>query len=361
MKKTPLFSAHEKLGAKLVDFAGYKMPIQYNSIIAEHKATRESAGVFDVSHMGEIFIKGRKALDFIQKITINDASKLTVGKIQYSAMCYEDGGIVDDLLVYKLSEDEFMLVVNASNKDKDLDWMNKNNDLGVKITDLSDNYALIALQGPNSRNILQKICYKELDIEYYTFFEAKIDGVPALVSRTGYTGELGFEIYIKGTENDSLKVWNSIFEAGKDFGVYPVGLGARDTLRLEMGFCLYGNDIDQTTNPLEAGLGWITKLSKSDFIGKEAILRIKNDGLKRKLMPISSEDKIFPRKGCELTVDGKKVGVVTSGAVSPIINKAIALGYVNIDNCLNGAKINFSIRGKEYPGEFVSLPFIKKT
>ncbi|MCX6152123.1 MAG: glycine cleavage system aminomethyltransferase GcvT [Ignavibacteriales bacterium] len=360
MKKTTLYSVHEKLGAKLIEFAGYMMPVQYSSIIAEHKAIRNSVGVFDVSHMGEIFIKGKKALDFVQHITINDASKLTNGRVQYSAMCYPDGGIVDDLLVYKLNDEEFMLVVNASNKQKDYNWMIENNKFGVEILDLSDDYTLLAVQGPKSGDVLQKICNRTLNLEYYHFFEAKCAKVNMIVSRTGYTGELGYELYFKGDEKVAENVWMHIFEAGREFNIQPIGLGARDSLRLEMGFCLYGNDIDQTTNPLEAGLGWITKLNKENFIAKDAILKVKADGLKRKLVPIISEEKSFPRHGYDLTLDGDKVGTITSGTVSPVLEKAIALGYVDSKFVKDDAQINFLIRGKEVPARITKLPFVKK-
>jgi aminomethyltransferase len=359
MKKTKFYSLHEKLNAKIVDFAGYKMPIHYSSIIKEHKAVRTSVGVFDVSHMGEIFVRGENALEFIQLITVNDASMLTDGRVQYSAMCYEDGGIVDDLLVYRISENEFMLVVNASNKDKDFAWMNKNKIDGVIISDESEDYSLLAVQGPKSKAVLEKICDKPLDIEYYHFTHAKIAGIEMLISRTGYTGELGYELYFKGDESSAATVWNSIFETGSDFDIQPVGLGARDSLRLEMGFCLYGNDIDQTTNTLEAGLGWITKLKKSSFLGKEALLKIKESGLRKKLVPIISNEKIFPRNGYEISVDEKIVGHLTSGTVSPILDKAIALGYINIEFAKEGNQINILIRGKEIPAFITKLPFIK--
>lgn len=360
MKKTTLFNVHQKLGAKIVEFAGYFMPIQYSSIIAEHKAVRNSVGVFDISHMGEIFIKGKRALDFVQYITTNDASKLTPGRVQYSAMLYNDGGIVDDLLVYMISEDEFMLVVNASNKDKDFNWMKENNHLGIEILDLSDEYTLIAVQGPNSHDTLQKICNRTLDLEYYNFFEAKCADVNMIISRTGYTGELGYELYFKGNEPEAESVWSKVFEAGKEFNIQPVGLGARDSLRLEMGFSLYGNDIDKTTNPLEAGLGWITKLNKENFIGQDALMTIKSSGLKRKLVPLVSEEKAFPRHGYDLTIDRKKVGTITSGTVSPVLEKAIALGYVDVESTQEGNQINFLIREKEIPATIVKLPFIKK-
>ena len=360
MKKTCFYSIHEKLGAKIVDFAGFQMPVLYNSILAEHKAVRNSVGVFDVSHMGEIFVRGDKALDFVQHITINDASILTNGRVQYSAMCYPDGGIVDDLLVYKISQTEFMLVVNASNKDKDFDWMKSNNKFGVELIDESDDYSLLAVQGPKSKDVLQKICDKPLTLEYYHFFMAKIAGVEAIVSRTGYTGELGYEVYFKGDEKTAESIWNAIFEAGKEFEIQPAGLGARDSLRLEMGFCLYGNDIDQTTNPLEAGLGWITKLKKNGFIGKESLLKVKAEGLKRKLVPLISDEKCFPRHGYDLTVNGTKVGTITSGTVSPVLDKAIALGYVDIQHAEDDNKINFFIRNKEIEAKITKLPFVKK-
>lgn len=360
MKKTTFFSIHEKLGAKIVDFAGYKMPIQYSSIIAEHKIVRTTVGVFDVSHMGEIFVRGEKALDFVNHITINDASLLTDGRVQYSAMCFEDGGIVDDLLVYRINESEFMLVVNASNLEKDFAWMNKNNSFGVELIDESNEYSLLAVQGPNSKEVIQKICDRQLDLEYYFFFKTKIAGVDMILSRTGYTGELGYELYFKGDETIAAKVWDALFEAGKDLGIQPVGLGARDSLRLEMGFCLYGNDIDQTTNPLEAGLGWITKLKKPSFIAKDVLVAAKENGLKRKLVAMISDEKTFPRQGYDLTFNGKKIGHITSGTVSPILDKAIALGYVDSEFAKDGNKINFLIRGKEVEAQITKLPFVKK-
>ncbi len=360
MKKTKFYSVHEKLNAKIVEFAGYQMPIQYSSIIAEHKSVRNSVGVFDVSHMGEIFIRGEKALDFVNYITVNDASLLTNGRVQYSAMCYEDGGIIDDLLVYRINQNEFMLVVNASNKDKDFEWMKKNNIFNVDIIDESDEYSLLAVQGPNSKVTLQKICDKSLDLEYYHFFFANVAGVDMLVSRTGYTGELGYELYFKGDEKIADKIWNELFNAGREFNIQPVGLGARDSLRLEMGFCLYGNDIDQTTNTIEAGLSWITKLEKEKFIGKDVLVKTKEEGPKRKLVGLVSEEKSFPRHGYDLSVNGKKVGAITSGTVSPILEKAIALGYIESEFSKENTQVNFLIRGKEIPAFVTKLPFIKK-
>ncbi|MGD1005694.1 MAG: glycine cleavage system aminomethyltransferase GcvT [Ignavibacteriaceae bacterium] len=360
MKRTKLYNVHEKLGAKIVEFAGFLMPIQYTSILNEHKAVRNSVGVFDVSHMGEIFISGDKALDFIQYITINDVSKLFPGRVQYSAMCYPDGGIIDDLLIYKLPDGQFMLVINASNIEKDFNWMLQNNKFNVKIENKSDEYSLIAVQGPKSKEVIQKVCDKQLDLEYYHFFETKIEGYDILISRTGYTGETGYELYFKGDEKAAAEIWSKIFEAGKEFNIQPIGLGARDTLRLEMGFCLYGNDIDKSTNPLEASLGWITKLNKNDFISKKALLNIKANGVKRKLVPLISDEKAFPRHGYDLTVDGKKIGSITSGTVSPILDKPIALGYVDSKYANLDTKINFLIRGKEIPARIVKLPFVIK-
>ena len=359
MKKTTFYNVHVKEGAKIVEFAGYYMPVQYSSIIAEHKAVRNSAGVFDVSHMGEVFVKGDKALEFVQNITVNDASKLAPGRVQYSAMCYEDGGIVDDLLVYRLAENEFMLVINASNIEKDFQWMEKNNP-GAELQNKSDEYSLLAVQGPNSRKIVQKLTSDALDMEYYHFIKTKVNGIDMIVSRTGYTGELGFELYFKGDEKTAEELWNAVMEAGKEYEIKPTGLGCRDSLRLEMGFCLYGNDIDQSTNPLEAGLGWITKLKKDNFIGKAALLKVKEEGLTRKLVPVMTDEKAFPRHGYDFTVDGKKVGTVTSGTVSPVLDKPIAMGYVDTAYSKEGSKINFSIRGREIPAVVVKLPFITK-
>jgi glycine cleavage system T protein (aminomethyltransferase) len=360
MKKTRFNKIHHSLGAKMVEFAGFEMPVQYSSIIAEHKAVRNSAGVFDVSHMGEIFISGEKVLNFVQHITVNDASKLTPGKVQYSAMCYEDGGIVDDLLVYNLAENEYMLVINAANIEKDYKWMVENNKHNVEITNQSDEYSLLAVQGPNSKNIMQKLLDEELDLEYYHFKNVEINGVNMIISRTGYTGELGYEIYFKGDETDAEKVWNEIFESGKEYDIQPAGLAARDSLRLEMGFCLYGNDIDETTNPLEAGLGWITKLKKEEFIGREAIQKVKDEGIKRRLVAMVSNERIFPRKGYDIFSNEKKIGVVTSGTVSPVLEKPIALGYVNAEFKSVGTEVQILIRNKKVPAEIVKLPFIEK-
>jgi aminomethyltransferase len=360
MKKTKFNSIHKKLGAKMVEFAGYEMPIQYSSIIAEHKAVRNSVGVFDVSHMGEIFITGEKALEFVQHITINDASKLFPGRVQYSAMCYPDGGIVDDLLVYKLSDNEFLLVINASNIEKDFSWMKDNNKFGVSVKNYSDDYSLLAIQGPNSTDVVKKLLGDKLELEYYHFTKGKIAGIEMIISRTGYTGEIGYELYFTGDESAAEKVWDEIFSAGKEFDIQPVGLAARDSLRLEMGYCLYGNDIDQTTNPIEAGLGWVTKIDKPDFIGKDTILKVKQDGINRKLVAMISDEKTFPRHGYDIIAEGKKVGVITSGTVSPVLEKPIALGYVDKPFYSPGNEVLFKIRDKEFPARITKLPFVKK-
>jgi aminomethyltransferase len=359
MKKTRLYSIHEKLGAKIVDFAGYKMPVQYTSIISEHKSVRTSVGVFDISHMGEIFISGDKALDFVQHITVNDASLLIDGRIQYSAMCYKDGGIVDDILVYRINEKKYMLVVNASNKDKDYQWMINNNNFEVDISDESDDYSLLAVQGPNSKKVIEKLFGEIIDLEYYHFRLIKIDGTEVILSRTGYTGELGYELYFKGDESVAENIWDKLFEAGEKFDIKPIGLGARDSLRLEMGYCLYGNDIDQTTNTIEAGLGWITKLKKTEFLGQDVLMKEKETGITRKLVPMISDEKAFPRHGYNLSVEGVVVGKITSGTVSPMLGKAIALGYVESDFAKEGNKIDFIIRGREIPAVITKLPFVK--
>ncbi len=362
MKTTAFLPIHKELGAKIVEFAGFEMPIQYSSIREEHKTVRTSVGVFDVSHMGEFEIQGPDALDLIQKVTINDASKLTEGKVQYSAMCYPDGGIVDDLLVYRLSAG-FMLVVNASNLTKDYEWIVSNvANLNVTVADKSDATALLAVQGPRSAEVLQKLTrVKMADIPYYFFVRGTLAGVDMIISRTGYTGELGYELYFPSQESTARRVWNAIFEAGKSFGIKPIGLGARDSLRLEMGYCLYGNDIDKTTNPLEAGLGWITKLNKGSFIGAESLQTVKRDGVKRRLVGFMVDDaRAFPRHGYEIRVSDQAIGHVTSGTVSPMLDRGIGLGYVAVSSSGIGSQLQIIVRDKETKGHVVELPFIKK-
>jgi aminomethyltransferase len=360
MKKTAFTEIHRSLGAKLVEFAGFEMPVQYSGIIDEHLAVRKKVGVFDVSHMGEFIVKGKDAEAFIQRMTINDVSKLFAGKVQYSALCYDEGGIVDDLLVYHCG-DHFMLVVNASNTKKDFDWLKSHASGDVELTDRSDEYSLLAVQGPHSLATLKKLTKVNLSaIEYYHFVRGSLAGVEMTISRTGYTGELGFELYFPSDEALGKKVWQAVFEAGKEFGIAPIGLGARDTLRLEMAFCLYGNDIDQSTNPLEAGLGWITKLNKGDFVGKKAIVKAKEAGLKRKLVGFSLAEKAVARHGYPLSVSGVEIGHVTSGTFSPSLERAIGLGYVAAGNDEVGKKLNVVIRGKEVPASIVKLPFVQK-
>jgi aminomethyltransferase len=359
MKRTPFFEIHQQAGAKIVPFGGFEMPVQYAGIMEEHKTVRNAVGVFDVSHMGEFFAQGPNALSFLQSITVNDVSKLTPGKAQYSAMCYDNGGIVDDLLVYMLADQSYMIVVNAANIDKDWEWMKQHCPSGVTFENKSDSIALLAVQGPKSLATMQKLTAVDLSaIPYYHFVRGTFAGVEMTISRTGYTGELGFEIYF-GVEH-SAAVWNAIFDAGKEFGIAPIGLGARDTLRLEMGYCLYGNDIDQTINPIEGGLGWITKFSKGDFIAKPILEKAKSDGPARKLVGMMLKEKAVPRHGYPLLINGIQTGVVTSGTFSPSLEKGIAMGYVERPHAEIGTTIQIDVRGKFLEATVVALPFLKK-
>ncbi|MBN1632803.1 MAG: glycine cleavage system aminomethyltransferase GcvT [Ignavibacteria bacterium] len=360
MKKTAFNKIHKQLGAKLVEFAGYEMPVQYEGIISEHKAVRESVGVFDVSHMGEVEIRGKDAYAFVQKLTTNNVSKLSKGKIQYSAMCYENGGVVDDLLVYHCG-DYFMLVINASNIEKDIAWMRKNVFGDVEIKDITDDTSLLAIQGKNAINTLQKLTDTDLSkIEYYHFEFGKMAGQDVIISHTGYTGEkVCFEIYMSSDIKKSEDMWNAIFEAGEEFNIKPVGLGARDTLRLEYAFRLYGNDMDENSNPIEAGLGWITKLDKGDFIGRDAILKAKEAGLKRKLVGFIINDRFVARHGHEVYSGDKKVGFVASGSPSPMLGKNIGLAYVSEGFNKIGNEIEIMIRDKRVKAEIVKTPFIQ--
>ena len=361
MKKTPFTEIHRSLGAKLVEFAGFEMPVQYSGIIDEHLAVRNRVGVFDVTHMGEFIVRGKDAAAFLQKMTINDVSKLYDGRVQYSAMCYDNAGIVDDLLVYHCG-DHYMLVVNASNTKKDFEWLKSHLEGDVTLTDRSDEYSLLAVQGPQSLATLKKITDVDLSgIEYYHFKRGRLAGEEMIISRTGYTGELGFELYFRWDEPAAKKVWDAVFAAGKEFGITPIGLGARDTLRLEMGYCLYGNDIDQTTHPLEAGLGWITMMSKGDFVGKSAMTKAKAEGLRRTLVGFTLSEKAVARHGYPLTAKGREVGHVTSGTFSPSLERAIGLGYVSIGNDEEGDTIHVAIRGKEVPATIVKIPFVNKS
>ena len=360
-KKTAFYDIHKALGGKIVEFAGFEMPVQYEGIIAEHMAVRNSVGVFDVSHMGEFLVKGKDALSFIQKVTTNDASKLVKGKVQYSAACYEDGGIVDDLLVYSFG-DHYMIVVNASNIDKDFAWFQKYRSGDVELINNSDNVSLLAVQGKNSQPALQKLTDTKLaEMKYYTFTEGKVAGIDAIISRTGYTGEkICFEIYVDSDIKTSEKLWNAIFEAGKEFNIKPIGLGARDTLRLEAGYCLYGNDIDNTTNPIEAGLGWITKQNKGDFNGKPKVMSELENGVTRKLCGFIVDSKLVARHGYDIYGDGAKTGYVTSGSMSPVLGKNIGLGYVEKKYSEPGSTMQVKIRNDFVNAQIVKIPFVSK-
>ncbi len=360
LKRTPMYSFHKEAGAKLTPFAGFEMPLQYTSLIDEHMAVREKAGMFDVSHMGEFFVDGSDALEFVSKISSNDPSKLEVGQAAYSVFCNEKGGIIDDFLMYRIEENIFMLVVNAANIEKDFNWLvSKHSSINCKLENKSSDFAQIAIQGPLAQEILQGEVEEDLeDIGYYRFKRIKVAGVDSIVSRTGYTGEDGFEIYYPAEHG--IKVWNALIKAGKGSGMLPVGLGARDTLRLEMGYALYGNDITEDTTPLEAGLGWITKLKSHDFIGKEALLKQKAEGVTRKLVGIVMKDRLIPRHGYTVYGDGKRIGQVTSGTFSPFLKNGIALGYVEVDFSAPGTAVEIEGRGgRRGSGDVTRPPFVR--
>ena len=362
MKNTPFTQKHIALGAKMAEFAGYTMPISYTGINDEHVAVRKNAGIFDVSHMGEFIFKGEKTLDLIQRVTSNDASKLSTGKAQYSCLPNETGGIVDDLLVYCIEDNKvYMLVVNASNIEKDWNWIVQHNTKNVEMHDISDKTSLLAIQGPNATKILQPLTEIDiLNLKYYTFVKGKFAGVDnVLISATGYTGAGGVEIYFEDKEGAADKIWDAIFEIGgpPNGGLKPVGLGARDTLRLEMGYCLYGNDIDDTTSPLEAGLGWITKFTK-EFTAKEILEKQKINGVKKKLVGFEMIEKGIPRHGYEIKdFSGTTIGIVTSGTQSPSLNKAIGMGYVRIDFAPIGSDIYIKVRDKLLQAKVAKIPF----
>lgn len=361
MKNTPFTEKHIGLGAKMAEFAGYHMPISYSGINDEHAAVRNSAGVFDVSHMGEFVLKGDHALDLIQRITSNDASKLTAGKAQYSCFPNLDGGIVDDLIVYCLEENKaYMLVVNASNIEKDWNWIQQFNDNAVEMHNISDKTALLAIQGPNATRILQPLTEMDImNLKYYTFTKGTFAGVEnVLISATGYTGAGGVEIYFEDKGEDAGKIWDAVFAAGKKGGIKPVGLGARDTLRLEMGYCLYGNDIDDTTSPLEAGLGWITKFSKP-FTNSVYFEKQKTDGVTKKLVGFEMQDKGIARHHYEIKdAEDHVIGVVTSGTQSPTLGKAIGMGYVDTKFAKPGSEIYINIRNTSIKAKVVKVPFV---
>ena len=362
MKTTKFHALHTAAGAKMVSFAGFEMPIQYpTGIIAEHKIVRNGVGIFDVSHMGEFFVSGADSLAFIQKITVNDASKLTPGKAQYSALPRPDGGLVDDLLVYMLAENSYLLVVNGANIDKDWAWVSQNTAgfVNLELANRSDDYSLLAVQGPKSIETLQKLTTTDLSvIQYYGFVEGTLAGIPMILSRTGYTGEVGFELYFTGDEAVAASVVSALFDAGKEHDIAWIGLGARDTLRLEKGYCLYGNDITDETNPIEAGLGWITKLSKGAFNGSDVIAAVKEQGPKRKLVGFKMlTEKLIPRHGYAISANGQTVGSVTSGNQSPTLGVGIGLGYVPTELSVPGTTIEIVARGTTFPAEVVKIPF----
>lgn len=360
MKNTALTCIHEALGAKTVPFAGYNMPVQYEGINIEHETVRSAVGVFDVSHMGEFLISGPNALQLIQKVTSNDAEKLEIGDAQYSCFPNEKGGIVDDLICYRIKEDTYLLVVNASNIEKDWNWISSHNKtIGAEMLDLSENYSLLAIQGPKAVEAMQSLTSIDLsEIKFYTFKVADFAGIDhVIISATGYTGSGGFEIYCKNDE--VVQIWNKVLEAGADYGIKPIGLAARDTLRLEMGYCLYGNDINDTTSPLEAGLGWITKFTKC-FVNDEFLKKQKEEGVIKKLIAFELDERGIPRQDYEIVdADGNKIGIVTSGTMSPSLKKGIGMGYVQKEFSKSGTQIYIRIRKKAIPATVVKLPFYK--
>lgn len=359
MKDTALSSTHEALGAKMVPFAGYNMPVSYEGVNAEHDTVRNDLGVFDVSHMGEFLISGPHALDLIQKVTSNDASKLSEGKAQYSCFPNADGGIVDDLIVYCFNPEKYLMVVNASNIEKDWSWIVQHNTMGAEIKDLSEDYSLLAIQGPKAVEAMQSLTPYDLSsIKFYNFVVKEFAGIEnVIISATGYTGSGGFEIYCKNTE--VKQVWDRVLDAGASYGIKPIGLAARDTLRLEMGYCLYGNDIDDTTSPLEAGLGWITKFTK-DFINSDDLKAKKAEGPQRKLVAFEMDERAIPRQGYDIVdATGNSIGIVTSGTMSPSLNKGIGMGYVPSGQSGFGEKVNIKIRKKVMTATIIKLPFYK--
>ena len=357
LKRTPLYQRHVAVGGKIVPFAGFEMPVQYQTgIIAEHTAVRQTAGLFDVSHMGEFIVRGPQALDLVQYVTVNDASKIEVGQAQYSAMCLESGGIIDDLLIYRFA-DRFMLVVNAANRAKDLEWIRQHADtFDVELEDASEVTALIALQGPAAREILQPLTKPDVNsIEYYRFSEGEVANVPAVISGTGYTGEDGFELYTAA--EDAPKVWDALLRAGSSHGLIPAGLGARDSLRLEMGYSLYGNDLDENHTTFESGLGWITKLDKDNFVGRDALIAQKENGVARRLVGMKLEGRAFPRPGYPIVSNGEAVGQITSGTMSPSLGVGIALGYVPSEMARIDTVLQIDVRGRLADGRVQRPPF----
>ncbi|WP_138415825.1 glycine cleavage system aminomethyltransferase GcvT [Aquibacillus sediminis] len=363
VKRTPIFPEYEKLGAKTVDFGGWDMPVQFAGIKKEHEATRTKAGLFDVSHMGEIYVEGPNSEEFLQTVLTNDLSKITKKRAQYTVMCYPDGGTVDDLIVYKLDEDQFLLVVNAANTDKDFEWLKKHKIDGVSITNHSDAYGQIAIQGPKAEEVLQKLTSTDLStIKFFRFdYPVTFKGVKgnALVSRTGYTGEDGFEIYLDAEVVRDL--WNQILTAGEDVGIEPVGLGARDTLRFEANLALYGQELSETISPIEAGLGFAVKTDKQvDFIGKDVLAKQKQQGTRRKLVGIEMIDKGIPRHGYDVFHDNEKIGFVTTGTQSPTLQKNIGLALVQTDYTALDTEVLVQVRNRQLKAKVVSTPFYKR-
>ncbi len=364
LKRTPLRDVHVKAGARMVAFGGWEMPVQYTGIVDEHRAVRRAVGLFDISHMGEFEIEGPDALGIVQRLCTNDAAPLAAGQVQYSLLCHPGGGIVDDLTLYRLADDRFMLTVNAGNIDKDWSWVTEHGQGRARWRNVSDETALLAVQGPRAEGVVQRLADTDLTrVPYYYFTRGEVAGVPALISRTGYTGEDGFELYIAAPRAEHL--WHTLLDAGRADGIQPVGLGARDTLRLEMKFALYGNDIDETTSPLEAGLGWVVKPAKGDFIGRAAIEEVRARGVARKLVGFEMVLPAVPRHGYRLLKDGAPVGVVTSGSFGPSVERYIGMGYVPTALAAVGSELEVEIRGKPQPARVVRTPFypsrVKKT
>ncbi len=358
-RRTPLYEEHRRAGAKLVDFAGWEMPVQYSSLMAEHRAVRSTAGVFDVSHMGEIRVRGEGAEAFLQSTTPNDVSKLTPGRIHYSGLLTREGTYVDDLLVYRLGDEEFLLVVNAANRATDLAWIEDRAPADVEVTDVSDDYGLIALQGPRALQILAQLTDLELDtIRYYRFAMGEVDGHSAIVSRTGYTGEDGFELYLP--PDGTPAVWRRLLEAGEPHGLVPAGLGARDTLRLEAAMALYGHEIDRQTTPLEAGLEWVVKLNKGDFLGREALVEQRERGVEKRLVGIEMTGRGIARQGYVVWSGDRSVGEVTSGSFSPTLHKAIGMAYLPPEMAESGTRLEIEIRRNRVTAEVVGLPFYRR-
>jgi len=356
--RTPLYEEHLKLKARIVEFGGWDMPVFYTNVIDEHNCTRTRVGIFDICHMGEIIVEGKAAFDFIQKLITNDLKKLIDGKAFYTHICLENGCIIDDLFIYRFNEDKYMFVVNAANIEKDYQWMLKHKVDGVSIINKSDEMAKLDLQGPKSQDVLAKLVdYDLIELKRFCFVEKEISGIKVIVSRTGYTGEDGFELYFDSSK--AVDIWNRILEEGKEFGIQPIGLGARDTLRIEACYSLYGHELSEHINPIEASTSFVVKLDKDDFIGKGALVRVKENGVLRKVVAFEMIDKAIPRKGYVVSKDGVELGYVTSGTMSPMLKKGIGLAFVKVDYAIEGNEININIRGKLYSAKIVRKPIYK--